>query len=173
MASSLVGVCRERIALGPFGIREGDELEIHYPISDDVRMVIPRFVRQRFTVAGMRDLVAQPLTLEEFLLNPFHRYGRWLITASNHSVYYLGCSLEFRAPSQLRIGAYEEGSKRPSKIFYRGFESTANDRMKLRTLANALSARVDLRIFADDLKLKACDCKRPTKEQEQQIEQPK
>lgn len=153
MASSLVGVSREEIASGPFGITVGSEIELQYPNSSDVRTAKPRFVSRRIQVAVVRDLVEHPLTFEEFLLNPYERYGRWLVSDSNHSIYFLGCSLEFRAPSQLRIGEYYEGNRRPSKIYYRGFESTACDRLKLAKLATILRDRVDLRIFADDLRI--------------------
>ena len=139
-------------------IEVGDVIDFRYPVTTHVRIENPLFMVRAVKVVTIRDLVSQPLTFEEFLRRPFVRRSRWLVGGIDlesklFRQFYLGCSPEYNAPSQLRIGGYDEYKRRPTKIYYRGFEPTLDDRKKLAKLALILRNRFDLRIFADDLRL--------------------
>jgi hypothetical protein len=139
-------------------IEIGQVVEFRYPVTTHVRFESPLFEVRAVEVFKIRDLVEHPLTFDEYLRRPYVRRSRWMIGGVDlHSKqfrqFYLGCSPEYRAPSQLRIGGYNGERCRPTSIYYRGFEPTLEDRKQLIKLAMLLRSRSDLRIFADDLRL--------------------
>jgi hypothetical protein len=141
------------------------EVEFHYPVTTHVRYCGMEIgVRRRhLVVRRIRDLVAEPLTPEEFLRRPFVRRSRYLVVGTeieNHQwrQFYVGCSKEFRAPSQLRLALYEPSAKRPAKLLHRSFDSTVADRDALRRwlLVHGTDdfKGLLLRIYADDLRVR-------------------
>jgi hypothetical protein len=139
-------------------IEVGQIVEFRYPITTHVRIEQPLFEVRSVEVFRVRDLVEHPLTFQEYLRRPFVRRSRWMIggvdlDSKQFRQFYLGCSPEYRAPSQLRIGRYDAERCRPKEIYYRGFEPTISDRKQLVKLALMLQYRSELRIFADDLRL--------------------
>lgn len=141
----------------------GDEIEFHYPVSTHVRLYRPDQHRVRYAIVRrIRDLYEDPLTLEEFLRRPFLRRSRYLIDAyepetRQYRRFYLGSTLEFRAPSVLKIGLYEDGSNEPDRVFGRGFEATESDR-KLMIDGIAVWKKhqfhgASLRVFSDDTRI--------------------
>jgi hypothetical protein len=136
-------------------------LTIHYPTDTHVRLEGSRILRPRsIRVLSVRDLVAQPLTPEEFLRRPFVRRSRYLLRGYENGQYrqfYLGCSEEFRAPSQLRIALYEPGKLRPTDLLSRPFEPSVLDRKQLARLLIKCQERdfgqLTLRVFTDDFGL--------------------
>lgn len=145
-------------------VEPGTLIEFHYPVTTHVRWLgeAPQTIRY-VLVKRVRDLVVEPLTLREYLQRPFVIRSRWLITGvdqccQRYRQFYLGCSPEFSSPSQLRIALYSAESARPQRILHRPFEPTLRDRKELMRLAESLrdndtQADLQLRIFADDLRL--------------------
>jgi hypothetical protein len=139
MASKCCGVSltlKMRLA-GMFDINQ--EIEIHYPVSTHVRYSQHNvgLKRRHFVVRRLRDLVAEPLTPEEYLRRPFVRRSRYLVVgteidANQWRQFYAGCSMEYPSPSQLRIALYEPGAKKPAKLLHRAFDATVTDREALR-----------------------------------------
>jgi len=141
----------------------GEEITISYPISTHVeRLHSSDLQRRNIVVCSVRDLVSDPLSVAEFLRRPYLLRSRWLVKAyeprqRQYRQFYLGSSVEFRAPSVLRIGLYEPGTSRPVELFGRGFEATPKDR---RLMIRALESwqkfdfgDASLRVFADDLRV--------------------
>ncbi len=113
-------------------------------------------------VKRTRDLVAEPLTISDYLRRPLIHRGRWLIVGTDTATgqirqFYLSTTREQYRPLPLRIGIYEAGAKRPTKILFRPFEPTVRDRILLSRLVGRLNEdgtdEASLRIFADDLKI--------------------
>ncbi|TWU66484.1 hypothetical protein [Crateriforma conspicua] len=143
-------------------LEPGKKVDLTYP---DVTLVesLSRLHRRQIRVTAIRDLVAQPLTPDEYLRRPLIRRSRWLITGFDESrgsfrQFYLGSTAEYRAPGYLRVGLYEPGSDRPAFAVSRPFAPTKRDRILLaRALSQWSRQQIDdlqLRIFADDLKLR-------------------
>lgn len=145
-----------------FGWQRGTEIEFHYPMDRHVLRFDPTQSQVRQVVINsIRDLVADPLTPEEFLRRPFLRRSRWLIRAWEPSLrqyrqFYIGSAREFRAPQQLRLALYEPEGQRPAKLLIRSINPAMRD---CRTLARLLHRWRDrdfgglqMRIYADDMR---------------------
>lgn len=144
-------------------VEPGEEVALTYPISTHCRFWRPWEVCEReLVIHRVRDLVSEPLSVEEYLRRPYLLRSRWLVRAyeprhRRWRQFYLGSSVEFRAPSVLRVGLYEPEAKKPSQVLGRGFEATCEDR-NLLTRALKLWNRHDfgeakLRVFATDTRL--------------------
>lgn len=137
------------------------ELTFRYPCHTHVRYSnSPIFKPRRIRVAKIRDLVRQPLTVEEFLQRPYNRRTRYLIIGQeyhNYRQFYLGCAQEFWAPSQLRLALYDPEGQKPLEILARPFEDSVRDRKIMIRLLEQWRGKdfggLFLRIFADDLRL--------------------
>jgi hypothetical protein len=137
------------------------KLTLHYPRTSHVGFLHhPDFAQRTFEILQIRDLVRQPLTPEDYLRRPFVRRSRYLAIAREQGKYrqfYLGCSLEYQAPSQLRLALYAPDSQRPCELLARPFESDPRDRKVLLRLLARLQQKsfgqLQLRIFADDLRV--------------------
>jgi hypothetical protein len=140
----------------------GQQLELVYPVETDVVRIAkaPRKLRQ-LHVYRVRDLLENPLTVEEFARRPYVSRSRWLILARDDGdrtfrQFYPGSSDNYQAPGVLRIGLYELGESRPAMLLGRQFEPTPEDRNALLKLAIREQNQHDgyeLRIFAGDLRL--------------------
>jgi len=142
----------------------GETVTIHYPTTTQVGFFdrVQKKPRQ-IVVRSIRDLVREPLTPEEFLRRPFIRRSRWLVRAfeiehKRFRQFYLGSSLEFEAPCQLRIALFDPHEPFPKKLLFRPIEPTMQDR---KLLARALLKWRDkdfgglqLGIYSDDLRLR-------------------
>lgn len=148
----------------PFDLSIGSEITLHYPTTTHVRYTHAAAVKpRRILIKSIRDLVREPLTIEEFLRRPFVRRSRMLARAleldsGEYRQFYLGNSTELLAPSQIKVGLYDPGSSRPSEILFRAIEPNVRDRkLLIRALRRwTEDNRCDvsyLRIFADDLRL--------------------
>lgn len=143
----------------------GTVIDFHYPRTTHLRYVhsAPLILR-RVLVESVRDLVREPLTCEEFLRRPYILRSRWLITGidlarQRRRQFYLGSSLEYRAPSELRIGVYESGRSWPDSILYRPIQPTIEDRrLLMRAILTWRASQYNgrpLRLFAADLRVVA------------------
>jgi hypothetical protein len=133
-------------------------LVLHYPQSTHVRFFdLAEYSQRVVSVSSIRDLVRQPLTPEEFLRRPFVRRSRYLISsneAGKFRRFYLGCSSEYAAPSQLRLALYAPNTPKIVDLISRPFGPSVGERKQLaKLLLNCLDKDFDdlvLRVFADD-----------------------
>jgi hypothetical protein len=141
----------------------GSIIEFHYPRTSHI-LHADRCEKtlRRVLVRSVRDLVREPLTPDDFLRRPFILRSRWMIRGFDldrrrERSFYLGSSIEFAAPNELRIGEYAPDHHWPDAVLFRPIAATLDDRRVLmRALqtwrANDYGGR-DLRIYADDLRL--------------------
>lgn len=136
-------------------------LRIRYPATNHVGFD-PPLLRRAVLVRRVRDLVREPLSIEEFLRRPFIRRSRWLLSGVDEESgkcrqFYLGSSLEFRSPGLVRVALYEPAGNRPYEILTRGFEPTPEDRKKLMRVLRAWSAKdvgeLQICVYSDDMRL--------------------
>ena len=141
--------------------RKLEQIELVYPVTTHIQQIhkAPRRVRY-LVVHHVRDLIAEPLTVEEYTRRPYVARSRWLITASEPGKrprqFYVGSADNYRAPGVLRVGLYEPGETRPSILFGREYQPTLADRQALLRFAQQEANRhpgYDVRIFASDLRL--------------------
>jgi len=138
----------------------GTEVEICYPESTHVRFWRPDKMRRRkIVIQSVRDLVTDPLSVQEFMRRPFLLRSRWLVKAYEPAInqwrqFYWGSTREFATQGLLRVGLYEPDAVKPSWLYGRPFQPTPKDR---RELMKALQqwTKLDfgtatLRVFADD-----------------------
>lgn len=142
-------------------IEPGSKIELSYPDSTLVDS-LANLVKRRIHVYRVRDLLAEPLTPEEFLRRPYIRRSRWLISGydldrQRYRQFYLGNSAEHRAPGLLKLALYEPGAKRPKWPFPRPFGPTRRERQllvdSLRECIKRGPTTLQLRIYSDDLRL--------------------
>lgn len=142
-------------------IEPGSKIELSYPDSTLVDS-IARLVKRRIHVYRVRDLLAEPLTPDEFLRRPFVRRSRWLISGydldrGRFRQFYLGNSAEHEAPGLLKVGLYEPGAKRPKRALPRPFGPTPEERQLLvdvlKECARKGPTHLQIRIYSDDLRL--------------------
>ena len=144
-------------------IDPGTFLEFSYPTRTHVREfpAAPRR-RRKLAVHRVRDLVREPLTVDEFLRRPFTMRSRWLVIGQDADLgqwrqFYLGSAEEFRSPGGLRVALYEPRGTRPREILTREFAPTVADRKAMvRTLMQWSEkdyGKYQLRICCDDLRL--------------------
>ncbi len=139
----------------------GMEVEISYPVSTHVRFWKPDECRKREVVIdSVRDLVADPLSVDEFLRRPFLLRSRWLVKAYEPRLrqwrqFYWGSTREFAAPGILRVGLYAQGATQASWLYGRAFHPTPEDRRELMKLLQEWGkinfGDLSLKVFADDL----------------------
>lgn len=140
----------------------GDRVVITYPRPNLVSIRRPVFEQRAIQVANIRDLVAEPLDLDDYLRRPFIRRSRWLLTGRDEETgryrnFYLGAAREYRAPGTIRVGFYEPDNPRPVRTLPKIFEPNSADRLLLLRLMLRLRNQDlgDLRVcvFSDDLRL--------------------
>lgn len=141
----------------------GDTISLTYPRCTHVAKFRKfGYSRRTILVQSVRDLVRQPLTVAEFCRRPYLLRSRWLLTAIDSTNgktkhFYLGSSLEFAAPSTLRVGLYDPDGDWPTHIICRGITENLTDRRFLKRALKAWQTRnfgdKVLRVFADDLRL--------------------
>jgi hypothetical protein len=141
-------------------IEPGTCISLTYPDTNLVES-LAKLEQRRVHVHEIRDLVADPLTPEEYLRRPYTRRSRWLIrgydeTRKQWRQFYLGSSAEYQSPGVLRVALYEPGGNRPAYGISRDFGPSKRDR---RLLARAIAEwtkrdiqDLQLRIYADDLR---------------------
>lgn len=139
----------------------GQEIELIYPTSTDVQYIAnaARKLRQ-LKVKRVRDLVAEPLTPEEFLRRPFVARSRWLILATEGiglppKQFYVGSADNYQAPGVLRLAIYERGCMKPKRYFGPQIDETVLARRRLIQLLRQKMTHPDyqVRVVADDLRL--------------------
>jgi hypothetical protein len=142
-------------------IAPGSKIELTYPDSTVVDS-LATLSRRRICVYRVRDLVAEPLTPEEFLRRPFIRRSRWLISGYDLDLqrrrqFYLGNSAEHRAPGVLKLALYEPGQTKPRWSLSRDFGPTRRERQllidSLAEIAKRGGTGMQLRIYCDDLRI--------------------
>jgi hypothetical protein len=135
-------------------------LSLTYPRTTHVSFTdSAELLRREFRLLKIRDLVKQPLTIEDFMRRPFNRRSRYLLLGVERTSYrqfYAGCSAEFYCESQLRLGIY--GSEpRPLEIVGRGFYDDPRERKLMMRLLERWQGKSfgdrELRVFADDFRL--------------------
>jgi hypothetical protein len=140
----------------------GDRVVITYPRPNLVSIRRPVFEQRAIQVAHVRDLVAEPLDLEDYLRRPFIRRSRWLLTGRDEETgrfrnFYLGSAKEHLSPGTMRVGFYEPDNPRPVRTLPKIFEPTSRDRLLLLRLMLRIKRQDlgDLRVclFSDDLRL--------------------
>jgi|688.fasta_scaffold268685_2 hypothetical protein len=137
----------------------GTEVKISYPESSHVRLWrLDKTRRREIVIQSVRDLVTDPLSVQEFMRRPFLLRSRWLVKAFEPAInpwrqFYLGSTREFATQGMLRVGLYKPEANHPPWLYGRPFHPIPEDR---RDLMNSLTrwARHDfaaaLRVFADD-----------------------
>lgn len=144
-------------------IEPGQTLKLHYPSCTHVLdfSCAPRLPRV-LTVRRIRDLVTEPLTLQEFLHRPYIVRSRWLaigwdIEKRVWRQFYLGSSDEYQAIGQLRFAVYHPRRLLPSRVVSQGFDATIDDReLMLRVLKRWQEKgrpTYNLRVCCDDMRL--------------------
>ncbi|MFG0266403.1 MAG: hypothetical protein ACF8AM_14835 [Rhodopirellula sp. JB055] len=135
-----------------------DEVELTYPESTLVE-ANTTFRRRRLQIREIRDLIAEPITPEEYLRRPLTQRSRYLLTAYDKDSkswrqFYVGSSKEFLTDGRLRIALYEKGGTSPKKIVSRSFEATRRDRIALARAVKEMQekdlAGLELRIIPDE-----------------------
>jgi hypothetical protein len=149
--------------MATFDFCQGKEIEFSYPVSTHVRFFRPDQYRDRqIVVHDVRDLVTDPLTLEEFSRRPWLMRSRYLVRAyepdrGKWRQFYVGSSRQWQSPGMLRVGLYEHGATRPDRIFGRAFAPTIEDRRVMIAAIREWSKHHfvcgSLRVFVDDLGL--------------------
>lgn len=142
-------------------IEAGTEIELVYPRNTHVLHIeaSPRLVRSVY-VHRVRDLIANPLTPNEYFRRPYVARSRWIILGTEDikeppRQFYLGSADNFRAPGVLQLATYKPGSDRPHQFLYRQFEPTPFDRRELmRAINRSLDEYpdMDLRVTAPDMR---------------------
>jgi hypothetical protein len=135
-------------------------LSIYYP-KRNLLNCSPVWQQRLVSVWSIRDLVTDPLTVEEYLARPLVRRSRylWQVKDSQNQwrSFYQGASLEQFRDSCLRLALYN-GSNR-IKLLARPFESTVRDRVLLARVASRWAdldyGGLQLRITCDDMRLVA------------------
>ncbi|MGB7326176.1 MAG: hypothetical protein WBD31_14985 [Rubripirellula sp.] len=144
-------------------VEPGSYLEFSYPTNRHVRNfeAVPRRLR-KIEVKRVRDLVHDPLTINEFARRPYVMRSRWLVTGIDLDVgewrqFYLGSSDEYRAPGNLRIALYRPGDTMPHEILGREFLPTVLDRRVMLRLIRRWHDRdlgqMHLRICCDNFRI--------------------
>lgn len=141
----------------------GSPFELPYPDDTHVDRICDSSIKSRkITIYRMRDLLEDPLTVDEFARRLHISRSRWLATAYDHDLeefrqFYVGSSPRFRSPATLRIGLYERGRRLPVKQIGRHFEpTTADRRVMMRTIRHLQERCLDgltIGILADDLRV--------------------
>lgn len=141
-------------------LHRGQTVTLTYPdttVVDCIASLSGRHVQ----VLHVRDLVAEPLTPEEYLRRPLTRRSRYLVTGFDHTrqsvrQFYLGSSVEFATEGMLRVALYRPGDRRPYDLIGRPFGPTHRDRRLLARCLRDLQGRRErlrVRVIADDFGL--------------------
>ncbi|MEO9594111.1 MAG: hypothetical protein ABJG45_21230, partial [Rhodopirellula bahusiensis] len=93
------------------------EIELTYPDSTLVESNTT-FRRRYLQIREVRDLIADPITPEEYLRRPLTQRSRYLLTAYDKESkswrqFYVGSSKEHLTDGRLRIALYEKGGTSP------------------------------------------------------------
>ncbi len=138
-----------------------ERIQIHYPETSLINSR-PKWKLREIIVRKTRDLVTDPLSIEDYLRRPLIHRGRWLIMGTDSQngklrQFYLSTTREQYRPVPLRVGVYEADSKRPAQILFRPFEPTVRDRIVLSRLvtrfAGVSHSEKRIGVFADDLRV--------------------
>ncbi len=108
-------------------------------------------------VLSIRDLVSEPLTVEEFESQPFQARSRYLVTLVGQdgrlSKIHVSTSREF----EIRPALYQIGGRRPIQLIGRKFQSSKQDLELLLEHIEKLKAMdfngLELRLMVDGLRL--------------------
>jgi hypothetical protein len=140
----------------------GTKIELHYPTRTDVYADSLDWRRRELVIYRIRDLVQQPLSIEEYLHRPFVRRSRYLVIGKEFGrwkQFYLGSSREYHTAGQLRLGLYGPTDRTPKHLVSRPFDNTPEDRRMLYDAFAEWSAmdfgQLSLRVFCDDLRVVA------------------
>ncbi|MCD0459141.1 hypothetical protein [Roseiconus lacunae] len=144
-------------------IDPGSYIEIHYPCQTHIRWIhAAEKQRRNLQIIRIRDMLAEPLTVDEFLRRPFVFRTRWLAFAhdldlSTWRQFYLGSSAEYCAAGTMRMALYEPGSPKPAKLLGREFQPTLKDRKLMIRLLKHWGTQdygdLQLRVLCDDLRI--------------------
>ena len=118
------------------------------------------FRRRRLQVVSVRDLLTNPLTVEEYLRRPLIHRGRYLVKANDldsHKVknFYLASSQQFYRPAGLRLALYwpDRPGQPPAELLSKRIAGTRRDRIALAKALQQLRREdfggFDLRITID------------------------
>lgn len=118
-------------------ITVGKSLAFDYPVCN--RLGLPlEFIRRQIVVEETRDRITEPLTLEEFLQDPLHRYGRSLVTgidsdSGQPASFYFEAMFRRRPLPALRLGLYDPraAGEGPLSFIPRLFSATVEARRQL------------------------------------------
>ncbi len=139
----------------------GQRLVVHYPVSTHISAE-PVFRRRELIIKGLRDLVQEPLTVEEYCQRTLVRRSRWLVHARDVQLgqwrrFYLGTTQEYWRSTPLRLGLFHPETGRFVELLGKPFEPTPHDRILLARTALDWSGRdfdgLKLGVFADDFQV--------------------
>lgn len=134
-------------------------IELTYPVSTHVRLFrLDQMETRRVVVQSVRDLIADPLSVNDYMRRPYQLRSRWMIKAFEPASrkwrqFYLGSSLEYWSPGTLRVGLYQPRSQCPTTILDGVYEATAASRKRLTDELAKLGkldfGDLELRVFSD------------------------
>jgi hypothetical protein len=141
-----------------------DVIRTCYPRTTHLATASPRWEPRTFQVLGIRDLVREPLTIQEYLRRPMTRRSRYLIRVLDvqkqryRSVYHRSMSDWYRE-TPLRIGIYE-GLKLVDMTSH-NWGPTLADRQSLIRFLQKFDGfdmgEFQIGIFSDDAELLTCE----------------
>ncbi len=144
----------------------GKTYRIHYP-TNCLLASDPQFSHREVYIRGFRDLLTDPLTIDEFLRRPLLRRSRWIIKTADPNLprkyrqFYIGSCQELWRDTPLRIGWYDpkQPETRPLAIAPFNFPNTTSQRLELAKSLVRWRDHQDpdglvLRVFCDDLRIR-------------------
>ncbi|MEO1529546.1 MAG: hypothetical protein AAFX06_29330 [Planctomycetota bacterium] len=141
----------------------GTQITLTYPIQTHVAKIrhSPRQLR-KLRIEKIRDLLAEPLTADEFMRRPFTNRSRWLALARDQQSgkwrqFYLGSADEFRSPATLQLLVVDPAGEGVVCTIGRLFEPNVRDRQLIVRLIerwnNQDHGDYELRIACADVRL--------------------
>lgn len=122
-------------------------------------------VTRRVLAVRMRDLLVDPLSIDEYCRRPLDRISRWMLLGVDPDTgkrcrFYLGSIPGQESPGMLRVGLFHPDAVGPWRVLLGAFGSTQSDRRELARLLRKWEAEKDLRgyqlgVFCNDLRLVA------------------
>lgn len=136
-------------------------IEFHYP--DNTFVGRKRGWRLRkVSVRKVRDLLSEPITVNDWYRRPHQLRGRYLITAIDHDngklrQFYPNNCKEWWHPALLKLGLYTPFSRKPEVVFKESYGWTVHQRSLMnRAIEDILQTDLgcfELKIYCDDLRL--------------------
>lgn len=140
----------------------GERVVLKYPKVNHVAFA-PEYVERSVCIYRIRDLVSEPLSIEEYCRRPYVRRSRWMLSGVDQAngewrQFYAGSILGRESPGLLRVGLFIPGEKAPWRILTDPIGPTPQERTALARWLRRWSMEkklgdFKLGVFCDDLRL--------------------